>query len=90
MSRQLKPRIADFLADQPHGAPVWQIAEALGSSNDTTVQALRRMAERGEAVLVCDFALLPHTVWTMPPHSTPKIFRAMETLQAMQSAARRA
>jgi hypothetical protein len=90
MSRQLKPRIVEFFADQPHGATVWEIAEALGSSNDTTVQALRRMAERGEAVMVMDSALLPHTVWTLPPHSTPQIFRAMETLQAMQNAARQA
>jgi hypothetical protein len=90
MSRQLKPRIAEFFADQPHGAPVWQIAEALGSSNDATIQALRRMSERGEAVMVQDSALLPHTFWTLTPDSTPPIFGAMQTLQAMQNAARRA
>jgi hypothetical protein len=40
--------------------------------------------------MIADSDLLPHTVWTLPPDSTPQIFRAMETLQAMQNVARQA
>lgn len=88
MTRALAPRITGFFADHPHGAPVWQVAEYLGSSNDTTLQALRRMAERGDAEMTLNSAIPAHSVWALSKNETPPIFRAMETLRAMQASAR--
>jgi len=89
MSRYLKPRIEEYLMDRPRGAQLWQIAEHLGSNIDTTVLALRRMSERGEAVMTESAGMHANTTWALPERErTPPVFRAMETLQAMQAAAR--
>jgi hypothetical protein len=88
MTRHLAPRITEFFTDHPHGAPVWQVAEYLGSSNDTTIIALRRMADRGDALMTLDSSIPSHTVWALSIKETPPIFRAMETLRAMQAVAR--
>jgi hypothetical protein len=86
MSRQIQPRAVEFLADHPYGAHIWQLAEYLGSSVDTTILALRRMQVRGEAVMTLDADMLANTVWSLPAKATPPIFKAMETLTAMQVA----
>ncbi|MGF6837028.1 hypothetical protein QF001_000895 [Paraburkholderia youngii] len=86
MSAPLRPRILKFFADRP-SASVEQLAEYLGSDCDSTIRSLRLMAERGEAVMVSESALLPRTIWTLTK-TTPPVFRAAEILKAMQSAAR--
>ncbi|NML34916.1 hypothetical protein [Paraburkholderia antibiotica] len=87
MSAPLRPRILKFFADHPDGASVERLAEYLGSDSDSTIRSLRSMEGRGEAVMIRDSALLPRTVWSQAK-TTPPIFRAVETLEAMQSAAR--
>jgi hypothetical protein len=88
MSRQIQPRATEFLTDRPHGVPVWQLAEFLGSSIDTTVQALRRMEARGEVVKVFESDVFANAMWARSAKATPPIFRAMETLRGMQEVAR--
>ena len=89
MARQIQPRATEFLADHAYGAPVWQIAEYLGSTVETTILALRRMQAHDEAVMTLDAEMIANTVWSLPEKSTPAIFKAMETLRAMQLAAQR-
>lgn len=88
MARANKPRVIEFLSDHPYGAPTWQIAESLGTTTDSLRQTLLRMQGRGELVVAVEAEIRANSVWVVAVKTdTPPIFRAMETLAAMQSTA---
>jgi DNA-binding IclR family transcriptional regulator len=79
--------IAEYLRQHPSGATAMELARHLDTSGDSAVQSLERLLSRDLVKIVAGSRM--SAVWTLVANEpTPPIFRAMETLQAMQEAAR--
>lgn len=91
MPKPTMPRITEFLTGRPNGATVRKITELLHSSTSSVVQTLRLMQSRGQLVILIDSSERDDMVWALANSgrpAAPPIFRAVETLAAMQDAAR--
>jgi hypothetical protein len=81
--------ITEYLKARPLGATTTEIALHLNTSGDSVVQSMERLFNRGLVEKVEGSRI--NAVWTLIANEpTPPIFRAMETLKAMQNAARHA
>lgn len=81
--------ITEYLKARPLGATTMEIARHLDTSDDSAAQSMERMLDRGQVVRGLGTRL--SAVWTLTDiRATPSIFKAKETLLAMQEAARRA
>lgn len=81
------PAIIEFLKARPFGVSSIDIAIHLGTSGESAAQSMDRLQARG--LVARDHGNRMTGIWTLTEQrSTPPIFRAMETLQAMQTAAR--
>jgi hypothetical protein len=72
------PLIVEFLDGRPRGASLEEIAAFLDTTCDSARTSMKRLLER-------DQVKLDGPVWKTNRQATPPIFRAVETLQAMQS-----
>jgi hypothetical protein len=82
MSAQHIPKIRSLLAERPFGASAIEIARVMDAPVEVIENELARMVERGEVEQ-------SGRTWRLNvAGTTPPIFRAMETLEAMQLAAR--
>jgi len=82
MSHHYIPKIRELLAGRPLGASADELARVMDVKLETIGEALLRMVERREVTQT-------GSVWRLNRSDvTPPIFRAMETLEAMQVAAR--
>jgi hypothetical protein len=82
MSAQHIPKIRSLLAERPFGASANEIARVMDAPVEVIVEELNRLVELGEVKQ-------NGAVWRLNRQdTTPPIFRAMETLEAMQSLAR--
>lgn len=83
------PRVIEFLSAHPKGVYGWQIAAHLDTTDDSAHQSLLLMQLRGKAVLAAKGKTNADALWVLPTKTaTPPIFRARETLEAFQIAAR--
>jgi hypothetical protein len=85
------PRVLEFLGAHPNGAYGWQIAGHIDVTDDSAVQTLLLLQARSRAVMVKKGRSRADSLWRITDHTegnTPPIFRAMQTLQAFQDAAR--
>ena len=81
--------ITEFLKARPLGATTTEIALHLNTSGDSVVQSMERLLNRGLVEKIEGSRI--NAVWALiGKEPTPPIFRAMETLKAMQAAARHA
>jgi hypothetical protein len=80
--------ILDYLESHPEGATPQQIADHVDGNAESYARTLQRLEQRGQAKLINGGPTAVHGTWisTIPP--TPPVFRAMETLAAMQAACR--
>ncbi|MFM0044089.1 hypothetical protein [Paraburkholderia sediminicola] len=92
MSTPNIPRVIEYLRAHPNGVYGWQIAGHLEVSDKSAHQTMLLMLLSGKAVLAAKGRTNADSAWML--HQTersaaPPIFRAMETLGAIQEAARR-
>ena len=85
MSRAL---VLDYLESHPDGATPQEIADHTGLNAYSVRLTLGRMESRREASKIGGPLRGLHTVWVGYREPTPPVFRAMETLRAMQDACR--
>ena len=79
--------IVEFLRAHPLGASTREIARFLNTTDESANQSMERLCERG-SVLKGQGARLA-APWTLAnTEITPPVFKAKETLLAMQEAAR--
>lgn len=83
------PRVIEYLRAHPNGVLGWQIAGHLDSTNDSAHQSLLLLQKRGQAVLAKVGKTNADCVWMLTKADGDTLFRAMETLHGMQSAARK-
>lgn len=84
------PKITAILAGLPQGATGAEIASHLETTHDSATQSLMRLLMRGLVERAGGTNKVDAT-WTLAAaasSNTPPIFRAMETLAAMQGVAR--
>lgn len=80
--------IIEFLRAHPLGASTREIARFLETTDESAIQSMNLLASRG-SVLRGEGARLT-APWTLAnAEVTPPVFKAAETLLAMQEAARR-
>ena len=80
-------RISDYLSTQPEGATVQQIADSIDITAQKVRQALSRLETSGK--VKCNGRRdRSGCIWFSTREDTPPVFRAMETLRAMQDACR--
>lgn len=81
--------ITEYLKARPSGANAVELANHLNTSDESAAHSLERLLARG--LVERDRGTRMSAVWTLIANEpTPPIFRAMETLKAMQAAARHA
>lgn len=81
--------ITEYLKARPFGANAVELANYLNTSDESAAHSLERLLARG--LVERDQGTRMSAVWTLVANEpTPPIFRAKETLLAMQEAARRA
>jgi DNA-binding IclR family transcriptional regulator len=79
--------ITEYLKARPCGANAVELASYLNTSDESAAGSLERLLARG--LVERDPGTRMSAVWTLiATEPTPPIFRAMETLKAMQAAAR--
>jgi hypothetical protein len=83
-----RARILDYLDAHPDGATPHQIADAIDGNAESICKTMWRLESRGEAKLISGGRKGLHGVWISVREETPPVFRAMETLRAMQEACR--
>jgi hypothetical protein len=77
------PHIAEFLKDRPLGASTREVARFLETTEESAHQSLDRMFARGQVLKGLGDRL--DAPWTLAKGEiTPPIFKAVETLSAMQ------
>ncbi len=85
------PKIIEFLTTKPRGAKGHAIGEHLGVTPDSISRTLGRMSERGDIKSSGKYRYRLDATWTLVHTDatvTPPIYRAAETLVAMQVVAR--
>jgi hypothetical protein len=82
------PRILAYLADHPEGATPAQIAEHFEGNAESIYRTLWRLESRFKVKNIGGGRSGIHGMWIGTPEETPPVFRAMETLRAMQEACR--
>ncbi|CAB3730178.1 hypothetical protein LMG22037_05512 [Paraburkholderia phenoliruptrix] len=85
------PRVLEFLRDYPNGAYGWQIAAHLEVTDASIGQTLLLLETRNRIKLMWQGKSRAESLWRLPTEregTTPAVFRAMETLWAMQEVAR--
>ena len=83
-----RARILDYLDAHPDGATPQQIADHIDGNAESIGKTLWRLETRGEAKLITGGRKGLHGTWVSIREETPPVFRAMETLKAMQDACR--
>jgi hypothetical protein len=79
------------MSANPKGVYGWQIAGHLDVADDSAHKSLLRLQSRGKVVLASSGKTNADYLWALSmsgARATPPIFRAMETLASMQTAAR--
>lgn len=85
MSRAI---ILEYLESRPEGATPTEIADHVDGNAESIARTLGRLAERGEAKLLRGGHMAVSGTWIRTLEPTPPVFRARETLAAMQAACR--
>ena len=81
-------RIRTYLEAHPDGATTLEIAQSIECDPASVAQSLGRLETRGEAKRIGGSHTGLHATWIYTMEPTPPVFRAMETLRAMQEACR--
>jgi len=88
MSAPNSTAIIEFLKDRPLGASTREVARFLETTDESAIQSMNLLAKRG-SILRGEGARLD-APWTLAnTEITPPVFKAAETLLAMQEHARR-
>ena len=85
------PRVIEFLRAYPDGVRGWQIASYLDVDADSVGATLSLMYARSQVMLVQRGRTRADSIWRLSRQEeggTPQIYHALDTLKAMQSAAR--
>ena len=80
------PIITEYLRSHPDGASAREIAEMLDCMPDSAARLMNTLERQGVVMRIADGARDGR--WKLVVPVTPPIFRAAETLEAMQNAAR--
>jgi predicted ArsR family transcriptional regulator len=71
------PLIVEYLDERPRGASLEEIAAFLDTTCDSARTSMKRLLERGQVKF-------EDSVWKTNRERTPPVFKALETLKAMQ------
>lgn len=80
--------ILSCLQDNSEGSTPLEIAEATGLNSESITQCLARLESRGQVRKLTAGNARKRAVWQATETKPPSIFRAEETLAAMQAACR--
>lgn len=81
-------RVIAYLDAHPDGATMQEIADGIDCAYSSVAQCLGRLQARGQARKGEGSHAGLKTRWAILREPTPPVFKAMETLAAMQSACR--
>jgi hypothetical protein len=81
-------RILDYLDANPDGDTPQQIADHINGRVDSVACSLGRLETHGKVEKIAGTKRGIHAIWVRVREETPPVFRAMETLRAMQDACR--